>query len=77
MHYLTIAGNYIISPQKLTKETVAPGRIKDLTANLIQLTFSPGAFQDKPLININAFRDRCEFWYATESAQMRYPWKSV
>ena len=37
-------------------------RIKDLPANLIQLTFSPGAFQEKPLININihAFRDRCE-----------------
>ena len=31
-------------------------RIKDLTANLIQLTFFPGAFQDKPLININAVR---------------------
>jgi len=52
-------------------------RIKELTANLVQLTFSPGAFQDKPLININAFRDRCEFWYATESSQMRYPRKSV
>jgi hypothetical protein len=49
-------------------------RIKDLTAILIRLTFSPGAFQDKPLININAFRDLCEFWSATESAQMRYPW---
>jgi hypothetical protein len=56
-------------------------RIKDLTAGLIQLTFSPGAFQDQPLsninininININAIRDRCEFCYATESALMRYP----
>jgi len=66
-----------MSPQKPTNETVAPLRIKDSTANLIQLPFSPGAFRDKPLININAFRDRCEFWYATESAQMRYPWKSV
>src|ERR1700730_5960289 len=70
-------GNILISPQKRTNETVAPVRIKDSTANLIQLTFSPGAFQDKPLININAFHDRCEFWYATESAQMRCPWKSV
>jgi len=47
-------------------ETVAPVRLKDLAANLIQLIFSPGAFQDKPLININAFRDRCEFCYAHE-----------
>jgi hypothetical protein len=52
-------------------------RIKDLIADLFQLTFCPGAFQDKPLINMNAIRDGCEFWYATESAQMRYPWKSV
>jgi hypothetical protein len=72
-----------VSPQKLSNETVAPVRIKDLTANLIQLAFSPGAFQDKPLININinininAFPDGCEFWYATESAQIGYPWKSV
>jgi len=70
-----------VSPQKLPNETVAPVRIKDLTANLIQLAFFPGAFQDKPLININininAFPDRCEFWYATESAQIGYPWKSV
>jgi hypothetical protein len=26
---------------------------------------------------INAFRDRCEFWYATKSVHTRYPWKSV
>jgi hypothetical protein len=52
-------------------------RIKDLTANLIPPTFSPGALQDKPLIHLHGFRDRRELWYATESAQMRYPSKSV
>ena len=80
MLYLTIAGKCTSEPAETyqrTNETVAPVGIKDLTTNLIQLTFSPGAFQDKALININAFRDRCEFWYATESAPIGYPWKSV
>jgi hypothetical protein len=51
-----------LARRNLPNETSPPVRIQDLTANPIQLTFAPGAFQDQPLgnININAFRDRCE-----------------